>query len=279
MQSRSSETGATPKRPGTPRAERTAMAARINTIVRVYPDVETLNHAVATSLADQIRTVVSSQAQFSLALAGGSTPRTLYRVLARDCRDTIPWTRVHLFWGDERYVPRDDPRSNYRLVRETLLDGVAIPPEQVHPIPTDFPTPDEAALAYERTLRAHFPDTPPRFDLILLGMGADGHTASLFPHSPAVEERTRLVVAVRAPVEPAVRLTLTLPVLNAAVSVFFLVTGEEKAEMLRSVLSEPPDAVARPASAIRPADGTLVWWADEAAARLVPTSIVRVDRK
>ncbi len=255
------------------------MAARMNAVVRVYPDVETLSHAVATSLADQIRTVVSSQAHFSFALAGGSTPRTLYRVLARDCQDAIPWARVHLFWGDERYVPRDDPRSNYRLVRETLLDEVAIPAPNVHPMPTDFPTPDDAARAYENVLRAHFPYTPPRFDLILLGMGADGHTASLFRHSPAVEERTRWVVAVSAPVEPAVRLTLTLPVLNAAVSVFFLVTGGEKAETLRRVLTEPPDALARPASAVRPAGGTLVWWADKAAARLVPTSIVQVDRK
>ncbi len=255
------------------------MAARIDAVVRVYPDVETLSHAVATSLADQVRAVVSSQAHFSLALAGGSTPRTLYRVLARDYRDAIPWTRVHLFWGDERYVPQDDPRSNYRLVRETLLDGVATPPEHVHPIPTDFPTPDDAARAYEGTLRAHFSDPLPQFDLILLGMGAEGHTASLFPHSPAVEERTRWVVAVRAPVEPAVRLTLTLPVLNAAVSVFVLVTGGEKAETLRRVLTEPPDALARPASAVRPAGGTLVWWTDEAAARLVPTSIVQVDRK
>ncbi len=255
------------------------MAARIDAVVRVYPDVETLSHAVATSLADHVRTVVSSQAHFALALAGGNTPRTLYRVLARDYREAIPWTRVRLFWGDERYVSRDDPRSNYQLVRETLLDELAIPPDQVHPMPTDFPTPEEAAGAYERTLRAHFPDTPPRFDLILLGMGADGHTASLFPHSPAVRERTRWVVAVRAPVEPAVRLTLTLPVLNAAVSVFFLVTGGEKAETLRRVLAEPPGALARPASAVRPAGGTLVWWADEAAAQLVPTSILRVDRK
>ncbi len=255
------------------------MAARMNAVVRVHPDVETLSHAVAASLADQIRVVVRSQARFSLALAGGITPRALYRVLARDYRDAIAWTRVHLFWGDERYVPRDDPGSNYRLVRETLLEGVAIPPDNVHPMPTDFPTPDEAAQAYESALRAHFPDMPPRLDLILLGMGTDGHTASLFPHSPALEERTRWVVAVHAPVEPAVRLTLTLPVLNAAVSVFFLVTGEEKAKMLRSVLSEPPDPGARPASAIRPAGGTLVWWADEAAAQFVPTSIVRVDRK
>ncbi len=253
------------------------MEARVNVDVRVYPDVETLSRAVAGALVDQISAAVG--AHFSLGLAGGSTPRTLYQLLARDYRNPIPWDRILLFWGDERYVPHDDPRSNYRLVRETLLDEIAIPPDHVHPMPTDFPTPDEAARAYEKTLRAHFATALPRLDLVLLGMGTDGHTASLFPRTRAVEERTRWVVAVRAPVEPAERLTMTLPVLNAAASVFFLVTGGAKAEMLRRVLSEPPDALACPASAVRPSAGKLVWWADEAAARLVPTSMVRVDRR
>ncbi len=254
------------------------MEARVNVDVRVYPAVETLSRAVAGALVDQI-SAAAGPAHFSLALAGGTTPRALYQQLARDYRDAIPWDRLLLFWGDERYVPRDDPRSNYRLVRETLLDEVAIPPDHVHPMPTSFPTPDEAAWAYENTLRTHFSNPLPRLDLVLLGMGADGHTASLFPRTRAVEERTRWVVAVRAPVEPAERLTMTLPVLNAAASVFFLVTGGEKAEMLRRVLSEPPDALTCPASAVRPSAGKLVWWADEAAARLVPMSMVRIDRR
>ncbi len=249
----------------------------MNVDVRVYPDIETLSRAVAGALVDQISATVGRA--HSLALAGGNTPRALYQLLARDYRDAIPWARLLLFWGDERYVPHDDPRSNYRLVRETLLDKVAIPPDHAHPMPTDFPTPDEAAWAYENTLRTDFSNAPPRLDLILLGMGADGHTASLFPRTRAVEERTRWVVAVRAPVEPAERLTMTLPVLTAAASVFFLVTGGEKAEMLHRILSEPADALARPAGAVRPSAGKLVWWVDEAAARLVPTSIVRVDRR
>ncbi len=249
----------------------------MNLDVRVYPDVGALSRAVASALVGQISAAGGDH--FTLALAGGSTPRTLYQLLARDYHNLTRWDRLLLFWGDERYVPHDDPRSNYRLVRETLLDEIEIPPDHVHPMPTDFSTPDEAARAYETTLRAHFTTALPRFDLVLLGMGADGHTASLFPRTRVVQERTRWVVAVRAPVEPAERLTMTLPVLNAAASVFFLVTGAEKAEMLHRALSEPPDALACPASAVRPSAGKLVWWADEAAARLVPTSMVREDRR
>jgi len=245
----------------------------VNADIRIYPDLDMLSRAIAHTLADQITEGTAVGAgRFSLVLAGGSTPSTLYRVLAGENREQVPWARLHLFWGDERYVPLDDPRSNYRLVRDSLLEDVPIPAENVHPMPTHLPDPEDAARAYEGTLRAYFPTSRPRLDLVLLGMGPDGHTASLFPHSPALDEQRRWVVPVRAPIDPPVRLTLTLPVLNNAACVFFLVAGAEKAEALRRTLAGPSGPDPTPASAVRPPGGRLVWWVDEKAAALVARS-------
>ncbi len=245
----------------------------MNGDVRVYPDLGTLSRACAGAIVRAITARTGGGDRFTLALAGGDTPRVLYRILATEQRDAIPWGQVHLFWGDERYVPPDDPRSNYRLVRDSLLDVLPIPRRNVHPMPTDFPDPRDAARAYERDLRTYFPAPWPRLDLVLLGMGPDGHTASLFPGSPALGEQERWVVDARAPVAPPVRLTLTLPVLNHAASVFFLVAGAEKAEAVRRALAGPRDPQACPAGAVRPADGRLVWWVDERAAALVRPEI------
>jgi 6-phosphogluconolactonase len=234
--------------------------------VRIYPDRETVSRECARAIVHAITARTGGGDRFTLALAGGETPRILYRSLATEHRTAIPWSQVHLFWGDERYVPPDDSRSNYRLVRDSLLGDVPIPPGNVHPMPTDLPDPRDAARAYERELRTHFHAPWPRIDLILLGLGPDGHTASLFPGSPALGERERWVVDVRAPVDPPVRLTLTLPVLNHADSVFFLVAGAEKAEAVRRALAGPRDPLTCPAGAVRPAGGSPVWWVDEAAA-------------
>ncbi len=242
----------------------------MNADVRIHPDGDTLSREVARAIVFRMNDTLTTTNRFSLSLAGGQTPRTLYRVLATEYRDKIPWSRLHLFWGDERYVPRDDPGSNYRLVRESLLDHVAIPGENVYAAPTDLPEPEDAATAYELTLRGWFPTSWPRFDLVLLGLGSDGHTASLFPGSPALAERTRWVMTARAPVEPRLRLTLTLPVLNHAALVFFLVTGGEKADVLRRVLASPSEPIAYPAAAVRPEEGGVVWWVDEHAAKSVP---------
>lgn len=193
----------------------------------------------------------------------------LYRLLAAEHHGTIPWDRVHIFWGDERCVPPEDPRSNYRLAREALLDSVPIPGENIHRTPTGLSNPEDVAREYEEMLRRHFASPWPRFDLVLLGIGPDGHTASLFPGSPAVGERERWVVAVRAPVEPARRVTLTLPVLNRAARVHFLVAGAEKAPAVKQALTGPPDPQTCPAAAVRPIDGTVVWWLDQAAAELL----------
>ena len=239
----------------------------MNPDVRIQPDGETLSREVARAVFHRVREILNAADHFSFALAGGETPRRLYQTLATEYRDRIAWPRLHVFWGDERYVPHDDPRSNVRLAREALLDHVPIPGDNVHPMPTGLPAPEEAAAAYEQTLRRWFPGPWPRFDLVLLGMGSDGHTASLFPGAAAFAERTRWAVAASAPVEPRLRLTLTLPVFNHAALVFFLVAGSEKAAVLGRVLAGPSEAY--PAAAVRPDEGGLVWWVDEAAAKSI----------
>ena len=249
------------------------MGAAVTSDVRVHPDLGALSRGCARAIVDAITEHTRGGDRFTLALAGGGTPRALYRILATEHRNSIPWSQVHLFWGDERYVPYDDPRSNYRLVQDSLLGEVPIPRDNVHPMPTDFPEPGDAARAYERELKTNFSAPWPRMDLVLLGMGGDGHTASLFPGSPALGEQARWVVDVRAPVDPPVRLTLTLPVLNHAAAIFFLVAGAEKAEALRRALTGPPDPLACPAAAVRPVGGRPVWWVDETAATLIRSEI------
>jgi 6-phosphogluconolactonase len=237
--------------------------------VRVYPDLEALSREAAAGLVDVVASTISAGRQVSLVLVGGNTPRALYRLLAAKHRHQIAWSRVHLFWGDERYVPPDDPHSNFRMARETLIEKVPIPPDNVHPMPTHLPVPDDAARAYETLLRTHFPGGRSRFDLALLGLGIDGHTASLFPNALAVDEHECWAVAARAPVEPAQRLTLTLPALNDAVRVWFLVAGSDKARALRLAVAEHSDPRHCPASGVRPTEGTVTWWTDRRAAAML----------
>ena len=234
--------------------------------LRRHPDLEALARAAAEGVAGLAQTAVRERGRFTLALSGGKTPVSLHGVLAAEFRDRIPWEEVEVFWGDERYVSPEDSRSNYRMAHETLLRHVAIPAANVHPMPTAMPEIDEAAEAYERTLRSHFPGPRPRFDLIFLGLGQDGHTASLFPRSPALEERARVVVAVRAEADPPLRLTLTLPAINQAANIYFLAAGREKSEALRRAIEGETDVTACPAAGVRPPQGNLVWWVDEGAA-------------
>ncbi len=241
--------------------------------LHIFPDVKALSQAAARRLVGRIKTTLATQASFSLVLAGGSTPGVLYQLLASEYREQIPWAQLHLFWGDERYVPPADPRSNYCMARETLLGHVPVPKENLHPMPTEFPEAEEAAVAYESLLRSCFPDAWPRFDLVLLGMGPDGHTASLFPNLHALDEQERWVVASRAPVEPVQRLTLTLPVLNHAAQVYFLVAGAEKSGALRRALAGKTDGSDNwklcPVAAVQPMQGAITWWVDQAAAELL----------
>ncbi len=169
--------------------------------------------------------------------------------------------------GAKRYVPPEDPESNYGLARRLLLEHIEIPGDNVHPMATLLPTPEEVAEAYEEELTVWFSGQTPRFDLMIMGMGAEGHTASIFPHSPAFEPemQAHLVVAVEVPATPPQRLTMTIPVFNNAENLFFLVAGKEKAAALERVVTGPPDPENWPATAIRPTDGAVMWWVDEAA--------------
>lgn len=233
--------------------------------VHVFPDLQALSAAAAEALAAVAREAVSEQGRFTLALAGGSTPRGLYEALATGYRDSFAWSALHVFWGDERFVSPDEPASNQRMAREALLSRVPVPPSQVHPFPTALPDARAAAAAYETELRLVFTGDWPRFDLILLGLGDDGHTASLFPGSPAIAESQRWVTLGEAPTQPRTRLTLTLPVLNHAARVWFLVSGASKREALRRALSRAEPLAACPAAGVQPTDGELVWWVDQAA--------------
>jgi 6-phosphogluconolactonase len=233
--------------------------------LHVAEDLEGLSRAAADYIAQRLA-ASAARGRCTVALAGGSTPRRTYELLARPPhRDAVPWAALRVFWGDERCVPPDHPDSNYRLAHETLLTHVPIPREQVHRVPTEQgPAPIVAAL-YERTLRTAFAlevDEVPVFDLILLGMGADGHTASLFPDTPALEETQRLVVPNQIAYLPHERVTLTFPVLNAARAVAFLVAGADKAPKVPAALRGDP---AVPAGRVRPRE-ELVWFLDRAAA-------------
>jgi 6-phosphogluconolactonase len=233
--------------------------------VRVCSDVNEMSLRAAQAIVRTINDAVRATGKCSLVLSGGSTPRRLYGLLASQFRRHIPWDRVHLFWGDERYVPAGDPQSNYGMTRQALLDHVACPAANVHPMLTGFATADLASRDYEATLRNHFPDDWPRFDLVLLGLGGDGHTASLFPGSSASREKTRWVIAARAPADPPAGLTLTLPALNRAAAVYFLVAGPNKADALDHVLAGSADSNLYPAAGVRLENGTVIWWVDREA--------------
>jgi 6-phosphogluconolactonase len=181
----------------------------------------------------------------------------------------LPWDKIYFFFGDERHVPPDDPESNYRMVRESLLSKIPVPAENVFRVPAENPDASQAAEAYEQTLRKFFSPPPgqfPRFDLVLLGMGPDGHTASLFPGIPALKEKSRWVVADWVEKFKTDRITLTLPVLNNAAVVMFLVSGQDKASVLKEVLKGKQPGEFFPSKLIQPSDGDLIWMVDQAAA-------------
>jgi 6-phosphogluconolactonase len=237
--------------------------------LRILADPEEVAREAASELARRAGQRAERGGRFALALSGGSTPRRLFRLLASPAwRDRLPWASIHLFWGDERAVPPDHPESNYGTARKELLERVPIPAGNVHPVIVQVGA-AEAARRYEEELRvlmAPPPGRPPRFDLVLLGLGADGHTASLFPASCALEQRRRWVVAPWVEQVAGHRITLTLPVLNAAAAVAFLVTGSGKAEALARVLTGEGSVEEAPARGVRPTDGELLWLVDQAAA-------------
>lgn len=237
-------------------------------IVRL-PDAEAVAREAARRWIEIARQAVEERGAFRIALSGGETPRLLYRLMASEpWRDQAPWAETHVFWCDERRVPPSDPRSNYRMARETLLDHVPIPSEQVYRMQGGGLI-SSATSDYEEKLRRHFRlgrGEWPRFDLILLGMGTDGHTASIFPGTRAVSDLSHMVLVYEVPQLGVERMTLTLPVINNARHILFLVVGEEKAETLAAVLEGDYRPSTYPAQAARPVDGTLTWLVDEAAA-------------
>lgn len=233
---------------------------------RVYPDLDALSRAAVEEVLRVVANSVPAHGRCAIALSGGHTPARMYALWAAEYNAQTPWDKVHLFWGDERFVPQHDPQSNYRMARETFLARVQIPAGNVHPVPTNFSQPQLAAQAYEAELRKFFRSAPPAFDVQLLGLGGEGHTASLFPGSPALDEKQRWVVAVHAPAEPPDRLTLTPVVLNCGRNTFFLVAGENKREILAALRSEPESKLSEyPAARIRPS-GRVLWFLDQAAA-------------
>lgn len=237
----------------------------------VLPDPAALAREAAEDFTRRALAAASARGRFAVALSGGHTPRRLYALLGDErspYRSRVPWEKVHLFWGDERHVGPDDIQSNYRMVREALLSRVAIPEGNVHRIEAELPDPSEAAARYEEELRRFFglaPGGMPAFDLMYLGLGSDGHTASLFPQAAALTVRDRLVVATRVSRLDAFRITMTYPVFDQARAVVFLVAGSEKAGILAAV-RDPAGAAAYPAGRIHPLEGELLWLADRAAA-------------
>jgi len=237
---------------------------------RVFPDIDALSRAALEELLRISGEAVRERGRFLIALSGGHTPEKLYRAWADSEGKSArtDWEKVFLFWGDERYVTKDDPLSNYRMTHSALIERVPIPPGNVHrmPGPEDFAPAEAAAEAYESELRSFFGSASPVFDLQLQGLGGEGHTASLFPGSSALLEKTRWVQAVEAPAQPPERLTLTPVVLNQGRKTFFLVSGEEKRNIIHALQTEPDSTESQyPAARIRPAGG-VVWFLDKAAA-------------
>ena len=234
-------------------------------MIRVYKDLEALSQAAA-----ELFTILSRQAslicgRFSVALSGGETPHRLYELLAASpYRERIHWEETNIFWSDERCVPEDDPRSNARMARQTLLDRVPIPPGQIHTIHCDL-SPQETALAYETEMREFFSTSNPNFHLVLLGLGSNGHIASLFPNTSVLNEKKRWVSEVYVPELNMNRVTFTAPFINQASQVVFLVSGLDKADVLVKVLEGPYRPHQLPAQLIRPNGAHPIWLVDRAA--------------
>lgn len=243
--------------------------------VRILEDADELAETAAGLIVDLATSAVAQRGRFSVALAGGATPRTTYERLARPpLSELMPWAQTFVFFGDERGVPAEHADSNYGMASRALLSKVPIPPRQVFRIPGEGSDPEAVAAEYARTLAEALGvrrGEVPRLDLVLLGVGIDGHTASLFPGSPVLKEVFRPVAAVHAAaaVIPQ-RFTLTFPILNAAACVVFLVSGSVKAKVVKAALAERVASL--PAGMVRPGDGRLVWLLDRSAAALLPTA-------
>lgn len=234
--------------------------------LHIAKDTQQLSENLAAFISQRIQDVLQKQEIFTFVLSGGSTPKSLYALLAKEPYiNMIPWARMHFFWGDERAVPFDDARNNARMAFDVLLDKTGTPPENIHVMRTDI-EPEAAAAEYEKILHRYFDGKENTFDMVLLGMGDDGHTLSLFPGLPIVHEKKAWVKAFFLQAQDMYRITLTAPVTNLASSVIFMATGAGKALTLQSVINGTPDPDRYPSQLIRPENGELHWFVDEAAA-------------
>ncbi len=237
--------------------------------IRTLNTPQELFEVGAELVAHAAKEATDDRGRFTIALSGGSTPRNLYNLLATNARTSLPWDRMFFFFGDERHVPPTDKDSNFRMANEAMLSKLPIPEGNIFRVPAENPDAAAAAEAYEQSLRKFFalePGQLPVFDLILLGLGPDGHTASLFPGTAALQQKSRLVVANRVEKFDTFRITFTLPVLNAARTVAFLVSGTDKAPALQAVLQSDYPGEQYPAKLVHPANGKLIWLVDCAAA-------------
>jgi len=243
-------------------------------MIRVFNDYETLSLAAAEMFVDLAAQAIKSHGRFSVAISGGSTPHRLYEILATDLfQEKVYWKSVYVFWGDERCVPFDDPRSNFLMARRSLLNHVFLPADHIHPIFGDLPA-AMAAINYETVLQNFFGKQPPIFDLILLGLGDNAHTASLFPHTPVLGEEERWVKEVYIAEQSMYRVTLTAPIINQAKTVVFLVSGADKAAALQNVLEGAYHPNEYPAQLIQPNGAHPIWLVDKAAAhKLIPETV------
>jgi 6-phosphogluconolactonase len=244
--------------------------------IRTLTTPQELFAAAAEEVIRAATDAVAQRGRFTIALSGGSTPRSLFNLLATNARTVLPWDRMFFFWGDERHVPPTDPDSNYKMAEETMLSKIPVAAGNVFRIAAENPDAAAAAESYEKTLQKFFALQPggfPRFDLILLGMGPDGHTASLFPGSAGLQEKSRLVIANWVDKFKTHRLTFTLPVLNAAACVAFLVSGTDKAPALHAVLESDAPGEQYPSKLVRPTDGKLIWLIDRAAASQLTSAV------
>jgi 6-phosphogluconolactonase len=241
-------------------------------MIRIFKDLEALSQAAAELFTVQSRQASINCGRFSVALSGGETPRLLYEILAtRPYRERIHWDEVHVFWSDERFVPAEDLRNNALMARETLLNHVPIPPENIHPILCDQ-SPQQAAIQYEKELKDFFSSQNPNFHLVLLGLGENGHTASLFPHTAVLNETVKWVSEVYIKEQDMYRVTFTAPFINQASQVVFLVSGAEKAMVLEEVLEGSYRPHELPAQLIRPNGNQLIWLVDRAASHKLTMS-------
>jgi 6-phosphogluconolactonase len=235
-------------------------------MIRVFSDPETLGLEAAALFVQQAQFSVNHRGRFCVALSGGRTPGRLYEILAGPpFLNDVPWEYTHIFWGDERCVPADDKKSNALMARQALLDHVPVPPDQIHPI-LCHEAPEKSARQYRDLLHDFHSGGPPVFDLILLGLGENGHTASLFPYAEILKDQNAWTSSVYVKEQDMYRVTLMPAVINRARLVVFLVSGDSKAFVLKEVLAGPTDPFRLPAQLIRPESGELVWLADSAAA-------------